>query len=121
MRCEYVQVVTSVVFFHSSHVLVGVSSDKMIKFWDVSTGKVLCSCKSDEALAPTSEINNDAAIVVPSLQTLKVAKNEETLVGAYDNGVIRVWEPISNHLGIAPYIHGVPIYNDSVRMACGNS
>ena len=70
----------------------------MIKFWDVSTGKVLCSCKSDEALAPTSEINNDAAIVVPNLQTLKVAKNEETLVGAYDNGVIRVWEVVHSSI-----------------------
>ena len=41
---------------------------------------------------------NDPSITIPHLKTIKAAKNEETLVGAYDNGVIRVWEIIHSSI-----------------------
>ena len=66
----------------------------MIKFWDIGTGRVLCSCRSDQALAP----RNGYTYNTPNHLLLKAAKNEETLVGAYENGVIRVWEVVHSSI-----------------------
>ena len=48
-------IVTTAVFFQCTNVLVGVCSDKLLRFWDVATGCTLCSCRSDEGLVDAAE------------------------------------------------------------------
>lgn len=74
-------VVDSMAFFASSYVLVGACSDNLLRFWDVATGRPLCASRTNEGKAKAEQSS--------SLQLIKVSKNEATMVGAFDDGVIR--------------------------------
>ena len=109
--------IESIVYLKTSQVLVGVCRDFLLRFWDISTGETLCSCHmNDDTPAPgtldggrenNSELDdkndkNEKEKLLDKksgrLQMVKISPNEATLVGGFDDGVIRVWELVHSSL-----------------------
>ena len=90
--------VESAVFFKTTYVMVGACSDSLLRIWDVATGQVLCACPTEEIAGKGVGQTPQAGLSSGALQTIKASANEVTLVGAYNDGIIRVWEVIHSSI-----------------------
>lgn len=105
--------VETAVVYSNPLVLIGACSDKLIRFWDMESGRVLCSCKYWEDNSETenkspnrrsSSIRSQSNINIllrgkkskkvaeeETLRYLTLSDMENLLIGAFDHGLVRVW------------------------------
>jgi len=87
--------ITCVTALRIQKIAIGACSDFIIRFWDLETGKVLCSCPFDDTPHSTHASTNNSEFVdaVPSsmLMCFSTNENQDILVGGYTNGDVKVW------------------------------
>jgi len=81
--------ITCLVSLQVARIAIGACTDSLFRFWDLSSGKVVCSCSvSLELRAVISEQKTNNNML---LSCLTLTPDESLLIGGYDSGEIRVW------------------------------
>lgn len=72
---------------------IGSCSDDLIRFWDLETGRVICSCSSLSRSNITKSENgrSDADDSAHQLTCLRLNDKQDVLVGGYETGEVKVW------------------------------